>query len=138
MNMNSLVSSFRASLRGFFEFCEEQKGVKADVLNALFNQYFALKKTHELSDSESDADSDDETDVSSSKKAPAKEKVKKAAPEKKADKTHVKATARSGKGKDSKPRNEQTPVTDLDLNKKDQKSREVNVTERTVKSKFEF
>lgn len=116
MNMNSLVSCFRASLGGFFEFCEEQNGVKADDLNNLFNQYFAIdgsvtpkvkpaekarvkkaatKKTvRELSDS------DDEDMSVSPKKAP------------------VKKTTRKPSGKDTKSRDKQTPVNDIDLNKK--------------------
>lgn len=138
MNMNSLVSCFGASLKGFFEYCEEQNGVKADDLNTLFNQYFALDsevvsnepvvkakkvpvktpkkqvKDIELSDSGSDCeeDDDDTSVASSSKKAPAKKVEPK--------KTPAKAPARkpSGKGKDAKPREEQTPLGDLDLNKK--------------------
>jgi hypothetical protein len=110
MNMNFLVSCFGTSLRGFFEFCEEQNGVKADDLNSLFNQYFAINAPKiELSDYD---DSDDEA------KAPA---TKKAAPVKKTPvKKEPKAAARkpSGKGKETKPRDEQTPVADLDLNKK--------------------
>jgi len=135
MNMNYLVSCFGTSLRGFFEFCEEQNGVKADDLNNLFNQYFAIngsegtgtaeatkakpakkapakkakkaKKTVKSVELLSDSDSDEDTSVSS-KEAPAPK-----APAKK-------PTARkpSGKGKDAKPRDEQTSVTGLDLLKK--------------------
>jgi hypothetical protein len=121
INMNSLVSCFGASLRGFFEFCEKQNGVKADDLNNLFNQYFAVSdapakpakkasKTHNLSDSESDESYDDDTSVSSKKAV----KVKKAADAKK-----EKPAARkpSGKSKDAKPRDEQTPVADLNKKK---------------------
>jgi len=141
MNMNSLVSCFGASLRGFFEYCEEQNGVKADDLNTLFNQYFALDsdvvpnktpakepvkakkasaktpkkqvKDIELSDSESDSEDDDDTSVASSSK---KASAKKAS----AKKAEAKLPARkpSGKGKDGKPREEQTSLGDLDLNKK--------------------
>jgi hypothetical protein len=129
MNVNSLVIGIGSSLRGFFEFCEEQNGVKADVLDELFTQYFvdgasapktkahvneARRTYHDLSD---DSDDDDTSVASSSstkkapvKKAPAKPKavpVKKAAPRKP-----------SGKGKDVKPRNEQTPLpSDLNKNK---------------------
>lgn len=126
MNMKSLVSCFGTSLRGFFEFCEEQNGVKADDLSALFNQYFAINGTTkkapakkaptlELSDSDSDDSEDEDTSVS---KAPAAKKavikktqVKEASP---------KAAARkpSGKGKEARNRDEQTPVAGLDLNKK--------------------
>lgn len=142
MNMNSLVTCFGASLRGFFEFCEEQNGVKADDLNNLFNQYFAIngseataeatkakpaakkapakkatpKKTKDIEVSESDADSDDEDISVSSKKEAPKALAKKAAPEKKTPKPTTRKP--SGKGKDAKPRDEQTPVADLDLNKK--------------------
>lgn len=119
MNMNSLVSCFGTSLRGFFEFCEEQNGVKADDLNSLFNQYFAINGTtkkapakKELSDSD---DSDDEdTSVTSSKKA--KKAAVKKTPAKEAS---PKAADRKPLGKgEAKPRDEQTPVGDLDLNKK--------------------
>ena len=175
MNMNSLVTCFGTSLRGFFEFCEEQNGVKADDLNNLFEQYFSIngsegtaeatkakpakkapakkatKKTARLL-SDSDSDDDSDTSVSSkeapkapAKKAPAKKATKKTArvlsdsdsdedtfvsskkeaPKAPAKKTakkapKIKPTARkpSGKGKDAKPRDEQTPVADLDLHKK--------------------
>lgn len=98
--MNSLVSCFGSSLRGFFEFCEEQNGVKADDLNNLFNQYFAINGSEATAEAP---------------KAPAKK-----APKKEVEGGKVKPTARkpSGKGKDAKPRDEQTPVAGLDLNKK--------------------
>ena len=163
MNMNSLVSCFGASLKGFFEYCEEQNGVKADDLNTLFSQYFELDsdvvpnktpakkepvkakkapaktpkrqvKDIELSDSGSDSEDDDDTSVASSskkapaKKAPAKKAEAKKAPAKKAEAKKAeakKAEAKkapvrkpSGKGKDVKPREEQIPLGDLDLNKK--------------------
>ena len=115
MNMNSLVSCFGTSLRGFFEFCEEQNGVKADDLNSLFNQYFAINGTtkkapakKELSDSD---DSDDEDTSVKAKKAAVKKTPAKEASPKAADRKP------SGKG-EAKPRDEQTPVGDLDLNKK--------------------
>lgn len=119
-NMNSLVISFGASLKGFFEYCEEQNGVKADDLNNLFSQYFAL-----------------DSDAAPAKKAEAKKAPKKTVKDielsgsdsskkvsaKKAEAKKVepkKAAARkpSGKGKDAKPRDDQTPLGDLDLNKK--------------------
>lgn len=102
--------------------------MRADELNALFTQYFsgepevskpevskkAAKKAsakkaavnHSMSDSESDTD--DTSVASCSPKTPAK----KAAP--------VKREARkpSGKGKDAKPRDEQTAIGSLDLSKK--------------------
>jgi hypothetical protein len=106
MNMNFLVSCFGTSLRGFFEFCEKETDVKACDLNSLFNQYFAINGNSE---------SDDE-DASSSKKAPT---IKKAAVKKTPTKeASPNAAARKGKGKEAKPRDEQTPVGDLDLNKK--------------------
>jgi hypothetical protein len=116
MNMNSLVSCFRASLGGFFEFCEEQNGVKADDLNNLFNQYFAIdgsvtpkvkpaekawvKKAASKKTVRELSDSDDEDMSVSPKKAP------------------VKKTTRKPSGKDTKSRDKQTPVNDIDLNKK--------------------
>ena len=117
--MNSLVISFGASLRGFFEYCEEQNGVKADDLNNLFSQYFALDSVPKAEAKKAEAKkapkktvkdielSDSEDDDASKKKAPAK-------------KAPAKAPARkpSGKSKDAKPRDEQTPLGDLDLNKK--------------------
>jgi hypothetical protein len=126
MNMKSLVSCFGTSLRGFFEFCEEQNGVKADDLSALFNQYFAVNGTTKKAPAKKDdptlelSDSDDSEDedisVSSSKKAPAAKKavikktqVKEASPN---------ARKPSGKGKEARHRDEQTPVAGLDLNKK--------------------
>jgi hypothetical protein len=132
-NMNFLVSCFGESLKGFFEFCEEQNnGVKAEELNALFNQYFEIndadtapvevvkpkkapaekvapKKTtkeHDLSDN------DDDDVSSSSKKKPAKK------PAKETVKEPAKARKPSSKGKHVKPRDEQTPVDDLNLEKK--------------------
>lgn len=111
MNMNSLVSCFGASLRPFFDFCEKQNGVKADDLNDLFNQYFAVntpvtkaKKTHEMSGSESES-CDEDTSVSS------KKVVKKKAAEPR------KPAARKPSGKSAKPRGEQTPVADLNKKK---------------------
>ena len=99
MNMNSLVRCFGTSLGGFFKFCEkQQKQMKADDLNNLFKQYFAIE-------------SDDSDDEDTSKEAPKEaKKVKKASP--------PKARKPSGKGKEAKPRDEQTPVANLDLNKK--------------------
>ncbi len=181
-NMNSLVSCFGASLKGFFEFCEKQNGVKASDLNNLFNQYFAVsdapaikakesdseydsnedtsvssKKTvkatktpknpHQMSDSESDSDSDDDTSVKTvikKTKTPAKKSpvpaARKKAPRnemsdsesdsdvsskktvvKKAAETKTpakKPAARKPSGKNSaKPRDEQTPVADLNKKK---------------------
>lgn len=125
INMNSLVSCFGASLRGFFEFCEKQNGVKADDLNNLFNQYFAVSddapskpakkasKTHNLSDSESDESYDEDTSVSSKKAV----KAKKAAEKTPAKKEKPSARKPSGKSKDAKPRDEQTPVADLNKKK---------------------
>ena len=123
MNMNSLVSCFGTALRGFFEFCEKQNGVKADELNTLFNQYFTIsgsdaalvveavkkspsKKTAPKKTVKNESDESDDEDTSSAKKDPAKEAPK--------------GTARkpSGKGKEPKPRDEHTPVTDIDMNKK--------------------
>jgi len=40
MNANALISCIGSSLRGFFEFCEAQNGVKADELDTLFAQFF--------------------------------------------------------------------------------------------------
>jgi hypothetical protein len=128
MNVNSLLISFGTSLRGFFEFCEEQNGVKADDLSGLFNQYFvvngatkkaqAKKTVSELELSDSDESNDEDIFVSSSKKASAA--PKKFASAKKTKDASAKAAARkpSGKGKEVKPRDEQMPVADLDLNKK--------------------
>jgi len=122
MNMNSLVSCFGTSLRGFFEFCEEQNGVKADDLNSLFNQYFAINGTTKKVELSGSDDSDDEdTSVTSSKKAPTTKKaaVKKTPAKEASPKAAARKPSGKGKeGKEAKPRNEQTPVGDLDLNKK--------------------
>lgn len=125
MNMNSLVSCFGTSLRGFFEFCEEQNGVKADDLNSLFNQYFAINgTTKKVELSGSDNSDDEDTSVTSSKKAPTTKKaaVKKTPAKEASPKAAARKPSGKGKegkeGKEAKPRNEQTPVGDLDLNKK--------------------
>jgi hypothetical protein len=120
MNANALVTGIGSSLRGFFEFCEGQNGVKADVMDDLFAQYFggAAKKAHDSDDAKKapakkahdDSDSDD------AKKAPAK-------------KAKPPARKPSGKGKDMKPRDEQTPLP-ADLNKNKLNELKVYLKER--------
>lgn len=120
VNVNALVCGIGSSLQKFFEFCEEEEGVKASVMDDLFNRFFGseakpkAKKTkkpkkskaqvHSLSDSD---DSDNETSVITTPKA------RKPSPGK----------------KDLKPRDEQTPLP-ADLNKKKLNELKVYLKER--------
>ncbi|UUT40450.1 hypothetical protein [carnivorous sponge associated iridovirus] len=188
MNANALISCIGSSLRGFFEFCEAQNGVKADELDTLFAQFFddaekaaasgategsdvaqavkkpakkAKKSPCSVSDSDSESyhvptdidsdsevakkvpkktpkavgkpkkkeisdhsDSEDDDDTLIKKPATKKPATKKPATKKAAAKKdvekEVKKDARkpSGKGKDLKPRDEQTSIGSADLSKK--------------------
>jgi hypothetical protein len=99
MNMQYLVSCFGTSLRGFFEFCEEQNGVKADDLTDLFNKFF---------DSDADISVAKAPTRTSKKESVVKEELVKAQPKK---------SARPS-GKNTKSREDQNSIGNIDLNKK--------------------
>ncbi len=129
-NVNTLIKGLEHSLRDFFYFCECKTEVTADELGSLFSQYFsteeeahgsasiarrptkkpakkatkATKKSTKIISDSDDSDSDGTSAVSS--------KTKKAA------KTPVKNETRRPKGKEQKPRDQQTPIGHIDLSKR--------------------